>query len=227
MISDERLSEAAREAEKELLSALPEPEECEAQFSPAFRRRMKRLVSRTDHPIRYWSWRAVACILLVILLGAGSVLAFSTDARAAFTKWVRDIFGENGVLYTYGGEDRELPESVYYPAWIPDGYCESNRFMAYTYAVIIYTNSEEGCLLSFSYSTSANVYVETRETDIQTVHVGDAVADLYLDRREGNANTLVWSDEEKGVIFLISAHCSGEEMIKIAESITDEDRIPE
>ena len=51
------------------------------------------------------------------------------------------------------------------------------------------------------------------------VIVGDNAADLYLDQREGNTNTLIWSDEEKSAIFVISAHCSSDELIKIAESV--------
>lgn len=51
MISDERLREAARQAEKNLLASLPEPEDCEATFSPEFKRKMKKLVRRTNHLI--------------------------------------------------------------------------------------------------------------------------------------------------------------------------------
>ena len=51
MIFDERLREAARQAEKKLLASLPEPEDCEATFSPEFKQKMKKLVCRTDHPI--------------------------------------------------------------------------------------------------------------------------------------------------------------------------------
>ena len=51
MISDERLRVAARQAEKKLLASLPEPEECEATFSPEFKQKMKKLVCHTDHPI--------------------------------------------------------------------------------------------------------------------------------------------------------------------------------
>lgn len=51
MISDERLREAARQAEKNLLASLPEPEGCEAIFSPEFKRKMKKLVRHINHPI--------------------------------------------------------------------------------------------------------------------------------------------------------------------------------
>lgn len=51
MISGERLRKAARQAEKDLLAGLPEPEDCKATFSPEFKRKMKKLVRRTDGPI--------------------------------------------------------------------------------------------------------------------------------------------------------------------------------
>ena len=224
MISDERLREAARQAEKNLLASLPEPEDCEATFSPEFERKMKKLIRRTDHPIRYWVQKAVACILLVILLGGGSVLALSTEARAAFVGWVREVY-ETWFVYNYEGTDREFPEdNVFYPAWIPDGYYELKRSVSDDKVSIINENGE-GYILSFTYTRnreSVNVYSENQETDVQTAVVGNTPADLYLDQREGNTNTLIWNDEEKGVIFVISAHCSGEELVEIAENITNE-----
>ena len=75
MISDERLCKAAQQAEKAFLASLPEPKDCKATFSPAFERKMKKLVKRTDHPIMYWIQKSVACLILILLLGGGSVLA--------------------------------------------------------------------------------------------------------------------------------------------------------
>ena len=54
MISDKELQEASRRYEKALLAGLPEPEECPAVFSPAFERKMKKLIFRVDHPVRFW-----------------------------------------------------------------------------------------------------------------------------------------------------------------------------
>jgi len=41
MISDERLRKAAQKAEESLLASLPDPEDCEASFSPEFERKMR------------------------------------------------------------------------------------------------------------------------------------------------------------------------------------------
>ena len=98
---------------------------------------------------------------------------------------------------------------------------ELKKSISDNHVSIIYEN-DEGYLLSFTYTRnreSVSVYSEYQGTDVQTVIVGDNAADLYLDQREGNTNTLIWSDEEKSAIFVISAHCSSDELIKIAESV--------
>ncbi len=224
MISDERLREAAREAEEKLLASLPKPEDCEATFSPEYKRKMKKLARRTDHPVIYWVQKSVACILLTILIGGGGVLTFSTEARAAFVGWVREVY-ESWFVYRYVGESRDLPENiVFYPAWIPEGYNELKQSRSNDQVSIIYRN-DKGYLLTFTYTRnreSVSVYSEYQEIDIETVNVGDMLADLYLDQRDGNANVLVWNDEEKGVIFAISGHCSGEELVRIAESVASQ-----
>ena len=224
MISDKQLREAACQAEKNLLASLPEPENCKAVFSPGFRRKMQKLVHRTDHPIRYLVQKVVACFLLVILLGGGSLLIFSAEAKATFVGWVREVY-EIWFVYKYEGEANELPQDVVYrPRWVPDEYTEWKQTMSDDMVSIIYKDNT-GAFMSFVYTRnreSVSLYSENTETVLQTVLVGNECADLYLDQRKGNANSLIWTDKEKGVIFLISAHCTGEELIKVAESIVEQ-----
>ena len=78
------------------------------------------------------------------------------------------------------------------------------------------------CRLYIPETENLSLYSENTETVLQTVQVGDQCADLYLDQRKGNADSLIWTDKERGVIFLISAHCTEEELIKIAESIVEQ-----
>jgi len=309
-------------------------------FSPAFERKMKKLIRRADHPIRYRIAQAAACLLLAVLLSGCTVLAVSPEARAAFVGWVREL-SEGWFVYRYTGKDQTAPKNIVYcptwvpdgyklitepkdrahiiaiyenpeediilfncymntesmnlqigedtqlidayvsnipadlyidntsgavnhlvwedenkqrifwitstldgetivkiaesvetqeapkelaeyrPTWIPEGYNELKKSISDNHVSIIYEN-DEGYLLSFTYTRnreSVSVYSEYQGTDVQTVIVGDNAADLYLDQREGNTNTLIWSDEEKSAIFVISAHCSSDELIKIAESV--------
>ena len=192
-------------------------------FSPAFERKMKKLIRRADHPIRYRIAQAAACLLLAALLSGCTVLAVSPEARAAFVGWVRETY-ETWFVYRYTGEE-QLPSEdiVYAPTWVPEGYSELKESISDDQVVIVYRN-DEGYLLAFTYtknreSVSAYVLLDNQETDVQAVLVSGKIADLYLEQQADKASILVWDDDEKGVFFAISAHCSVEELIKIAESV--------
>ncbi len=95
-------------------------------FSSAFERKMKKLIRRADHPIRYRIAQVVACLLLVALLSGCTVVAVSPEARAAFVGWVRETY-ETWFVYRYTGEEQLPPENtVYAPTWVPDGYKTHN-----------------------------------------------------------------------------------------------------
>lgn len=217
MISDERLREAARKVEESMLASLPDPEECKVPPPPEIGKRTR----RASHPIRHRVMKAVACFLLVVLVGGGSVLTLSADARAAVVGWVRELY-DSWFVYRYIGNENESPEDITFnPTWLPDGYYEKTRSDSANRVRIIYENSE-GDILTFFYTRnkdSANLYFEQDKTQIEDVLVGNIHADLYLDKRENEANTLIWDDEENGILFWISAHCTSEELIMIAESI--------
>lgn len=220
MISDERLREAARQAEKNLLASLPEPEDCKATFSPEFERKMKKLVRRTDHPIRYWVQKAVACILLVILLGGGSVLALSTEARAAFVGWIREVY-ETWFVYQYKGETYESGTIMYQPSWLPSGYTEKSSLDLYEQQVIIYENAD-GSLVMFGYSQSAgaiDLYVSRDDAIVQQTTVWGNTAELYLYPTENAFSSLVWTDTDSGLIFWIVASLDESSLLQVAESV--------
>lgn len=221
MISEEKLRTETRAYEKLMLDCLPEPDACETSFSPKFERKMRKLIRRTDHPYRYWIQKGAACLLLAVLLCGGGLLTFSTEARAAFFGWVREVIGSYFV-YSYVGENQEdLGDIVYRPTWIPNGYekiSENHGFSAFS---IVYQNEEEKTI-TFSYfmnNVAANYQIGVDDADVQHVFVEDRSADLYAEKDGALSSVLVWTDEETGAIFDIVAALSGDEMIKMAESV--------
>lgn len=224
MISDERLHKAAKKVEESMLASLPEPEECEATFSPKFERKMKKLIRYTDHPVRHRIMKAAACFLLAILLGGGSVLTLSADARAAFVGWIREI-REAWFVYSYSGIDQDSSlNTAFRLSWIPDGYEELSQIEMDDQTICSYKDSNNN-LIRFIYTKSmdsSTLYLEHGDVVCQIVQIGQYSADLYLDQEEGNANSLVWSDNDIGILFWLSGNCSGEELIKMAESINRE-----
>ena len=189
-------------------------------FSPAFEKKMKKLIRRANHPIRYRVIRAAACVLLAALLSGCTVLASSPEARAAFVGWVREVY-ETWYIYKYEGADRQLPKDVVFqPTWIPDGFVEVSQSASEDQICIIYKDDNFNSIM-FVYTRnmeSANLYIQWDEVDAQTVRIGDLNADLYLDQNIGGANALVWRTAD--ALFTLHGNCSGDELIKIAESVT-------
>ena len=224
MISDERLREAAQKVEESMLASLPDPEECKVPPPPEVERKMEKRSRRASHPIRHRVMKAVACFLLVVLVGGGSVLALSADARAAFVGWVRDVYQsyETWFVYHFTGENNTVSEDIsYHPTWIPQDYAELETLDMFNQTNIIYENAV-GLSMTFGYSLNPeaiNVYVENTNVQTKRVLIGDTPADLYLDNSAGESNILTWVDSSTDTIFWIVAQLDEDELIKIAASV--------
>lgn len=224
MISDERLREAARKAEESFLASLPEPEDCEATFSPEFERKMKKLIRRTDHPIRHRIMKAVACFLLAVLIGGGSVLALSTEARAAFVGWVKEVY-ETQFIYRFFQTSEETSDNIVYrPTWVPPDYQITSDVVSDGRSITIYRNSADDLVVFTYFENTLSPVFQVEQDGTETyaqVYVDGIPAELYLDQDEGEPNVLIWLDEAKGVVFRISAPFSDVELIRMAESVTN------
>ena len=124
----------------------------EHTFSPAFERKMKKLLRRGRHPVLYRTLRAVACLLLVLLLSGCAVLAISPAAREVFAGWVREIH-DNYFLYEFWGNEEREPvskeEVLYQPSYVPTGYRMEYRSMLSGITAIGYINDQSGNLAFF------------------------------------------------------------------------------
>lgn len=199
----------------------------EHTFSPAFERKMKKLLRRGRHPVLYRTLRGAACLLLVLLLSGCAVLAISPAAREVFAGWVREIH-DNYFLYEFfGNEEREAvskEEVLYQPSYVPAGYrIEYRSVFSDGIVTVRYINDQTGNIAVFTYfsDTASAVLQVTGENKIiyQKVQVNGLSADLYLDSEEGEANVIVWVDEKNGAAFRICGVISGEELIRMAESV--------
>ena len=209
--------DAARQEYGDWIDQLPEHD-----FSPAFEKKMQKLIRRANHPIRYQVMKIAACLLLTAFLSGCAVLAVSPEARAAFEGWVREIY-DTWVVYHYNSTTKETPQNVIYrPTWVPNGYEEEHESEQPNKMSIIYKNDNDDMLL-FLYSNdpySISLYVDQEYKHIEQVEVGNNFAYLYMDQREGADNGIVWTASETGTIFLIFAPVSDTDLIKMAESVS-------
>lgn len=169
----------------------------------------------------------VAGVLLAILLAGSAVLAFSTEARAAFFGWVRQQYN---TFYSYFFEgDIESTEPVRYELGVlPDGFAFAVSYEIQGGEVFVYTN-QDGMIADFSYSTDPDGFyllTETAECEHHTVTVNGMTGDLYIALDEETANMLIWTDNKSGLFFSISAPISGDELIELAKEVKKNETDP-
>lgn len=210
------LLDAARQEYSNLLEEQPEHD-----FSPAFEKKMEKLLRRAEHPAWHRFVRAVACLLLVLLLTGCAVLAVSPAAREAVTSWVREFYS-NTFIYHFAGPENPSSEALSYrPTWVPDGYELFDENSDTAKSSIEYFNADDDtiALVCWTGVESITMHVVMEEGDVEKqVFISDSPADLYLSQ-EGVAELLIWIDEERNLVFQLRGALSEEEIIKVAESI--------
>lgn len=224
MISDEMLSQAAAKAAVLINESLPEASACNHPFSARFQRKMSRIIRRANRPVLYRALRSAASILLVMMLGFGSVLAIHTQAREIVFGWVRKQY-ESFFHYSFAGTSDREGSAQYYPGWVPDGHRlitvdEINGGECYVYY------DENGGIATFIYSTnptSLEMYIGCVGYEQREVTINGLYGILYISPSDRESSELIWIDDEKGTIFNVSAHVGEEELIKMAENITVND----
>ncbi len=196
-------------------------------FSPAFSRRMKKLLRRAGHPVRWRLVRAAACLLLAAALGGGSLVAFVPAARAAFTGWVRELY-ETWFVYRRAGAARPIPENTVYCAdWVPAGYRQRTAPVPGSFVRALYEDAD-GRILNLSYLTgaqSASLNVEWEGAEVCPVQVGGLAADLYRNPEDG-PSILVWTDEERDAVFWLAGALPEADLLRMAESVRLSDPLP-
>lgn len=220
MISDKELREAARQYEQALLRALPEPEDCEAAFSPDFERKMKKLIFRVDHPIRYWLRRLLPVLLAVGLAAAALLLAKQAPAEEPPVQTQTEPPAASAEPSPPGESQEPAARAIVYrPTWLPEG-CEWDRETLYENEGMIVYRTPGGGEAVFLYDLTGGG--PENPGGGREVPVGDGIGTLLLGRNKEALNELFWADEGAGVSFWLSAPFGEEDMVHVAESVRAE-----
>lgn len=221
MFSDQALQEAARLVRDAMLSALPEPEECEHEFSDGFYAKMEKLIRkhRRRQSTHKWMMR-VAAVFIAAIVGITSWLTVDVRARETLFEWVRTVY-ENFVEYRYTGEQTqaELPE--YELTWLPDGFEKVDGIKNDIQKTEFYYNSETGDIIVFEYMKPHDGVWEKfldsiNNLQCEKVKVWKTEGDFYLGSEE-KASNLVWKWEE--YLFVVDSTLEKLVILDIAENI--------
>ena len=221
-MTDKQLAEACGELNEAMLRSLPAPEECNPQFSRRFERKMARVTRRANHPVPYRVMQRAASFLLVLFLGFMTVLAVSPAVRAAFASWVRETY-ESFFVYSFTEEaEGPAPNMNYYISEIPDGYVEAMAHHDEYTGHCVYVNEDNASItLLYMHGDSSVFYVEKDGYTVKPITVAGHSGELYVDHISDPNNGLLWIDEEKQIMFVLSGPFTGEELIAIAESVKE------
>ena len=220
MTNNDAFISALEEVDNAILAALPAPGECSFQFSERFERKMRSIIRRGNHPIKYKALQQVACVLLVLLMLFSSVMIFSTDARAAVIGWIKEQY-KTFYHYFFPSEAETAEKAEYTLGWVPDGYILANSFSSPDMATQIYLHST-GNMIQFTYlygTEKASDYIDSEDYECYEIAMKEVTAELFISTSPEKTNGILWEDDASHVFFSISAPLQESELLRLAEGV--------
>lgn len=203
------------------VDSLPRPDAFSWEYSPEFEGKMRRLTARTrrrELALRYA--RGAAAVFLAVIITLGAFLGVDTEAQAAFFGWARETY-ESSIVYRYTGKydvDTVLPQVEL--TWVPEGYDILDQQRDETWGTYVYQNAHNDCFV-FAYGiVSDNSFLELLpggEFTCEAVTIGSMTGDLYLSVDGTDTNTLILTDNESQLYYLLDSTLERSVILRIAE----------
>lgn len=221
MMDKKILRQAAAEADSALMKGLPEAADCPADFSPEFEQKLSRRLA-AEKPF-YGAVKRAACILLVFVLAGGSLLTASPTVRAAALGWLRESYGTVSV-YRFQGKTPGGKLGTYRLLEVPEGYTVWSESQSAYDGHITYVNEEElfltlGYMIQPSNGASALSVDQMEHLSVHDVIVCGVSGDFYLCEDGITSNSVIWVNEESGILFHLAGWLSEQELIDLANCI--------
>lgn len=224
-MTDEMLRQAARNASRMFVEALEEDYDPRAAYPPsqAFRRKLRSLRRRAEHPYAHAALQRAAVFLLVLLLSGGVWMA--RDAYAGVPQnWVRFEAEDGTVNYRFLGEPDGSAFPSYRLGWIPEGFelVDENDWSDLGMYNSYYENAETGGGFGFDCQFMNNIFVTGLSMENMTYEstaVNGFPADYYETTEKDGTNNLFWFDQEHNLVFTIEGSLDRETMLRVAENV--------
>lgn len=220
MIHKDKLSASAAKATMAIIDSLPAPGECSHEFTPRFQKKMQRTIRRAKHPIIYNIPKRVACFIIAAIIIGSTWLTVDADARTEIFAWIREKYEEFIEYRFVGKHSSEKEKTDYELTWLPDGYTEIDRLVTEDGCTIIY--SHDVSLIQFVYSTGADadsLFVGDFNGEVQTIQIGEFIADFYQAQNNSQSSTIVWMSAQKDTLFSITTSLPKDIIIELCKSV--------
>ena len=231
MIKEEKTTSAVPESEKRLPQTKTADAHTEQSIPPAAEHPDISEETAAKGPskrsYRRWVWRAAA-VLVIVLAGfgvhrAGSVSATKIPAVNTAPETTAGIdYSKIGSLkdiistLDYTSFPTEIKQ-IYVPSVIAEGYKETDCEKATNFINIFYENDGNGWYKYRQVTVQWNTFLDTEEGDWDSLPIGQYPG-VYINK--GETGNLWWFDYTYA--YQLQGNLSEEEMIAVAESLTEE-----
>lgn len=172
-------------------------------------------------------FRMAIAACLAIIMGLGTVLAISAEAREIVFGWVKERFGTY-THYSYHEEethadDKTEPVPVLYCLTeVPPGFTELANQSDGNVQMLVYGNEEMKMiqiLITAGKEHVGNVYVldDKGGTTVESVEVASITGDLYLANDPSRSNAIVWNKDN--LFFYMAGTFPPDELVYYAEKL--------
>lgn len=182
------------------------------------------MVEQVKKQRRTWrvALKRVAMFFLALLVGASVWIAVDEGARAAFQRWWREVTKTEAVYQFSGNAEGVLPR--YEMTWMPEGFSivEEDTIDEDEIRFTYYLSENDD--LSFQYSwmfdgTSTFIFNPNGVPDAEECKINGMQAWFYPAGEDSIMNSLIWTDEERSIVFSIDSSLDKDTMLRIAESV--------
>ncbi len=224
-ITDAQLTKAAALVRGSLLSAIPNPEECDHTFNSEFDRKMEAMRRREERrKQRRQTTRHVAAAMVTVFVGLSVFCAINTEVRAAIRGWTKEIVGDSAYYWFQGEKAEELP--YYELTYVPEGYEKILDDEVLNSRVMLYQRGEnvkDGFTFDYGLTNEDFPVIVGHGGvvhELQEVSINGCRGELYISTDTKNeSHGLIWVDDTNGVWFAITAFLEIEDILHIAEGV--------
>ncbi len=216
---DNKLIAAFELYNNKMIEALPSDKELsKIQFSPAFEKKMKKLLSlqkKTYYYLINTVGKRVAIILLTIIIS----LTATTLSVKSLREAVFEFITETHKKYTKISVDSSEPTSQTViktaPQYVPEGYkIESEIDVGNFYSIAYVNNDNIKIRYDQEIHSGTTIHVDTEGVEVERIYINSLEGISYVTK---GWSTVIFADENH--IFTVAGEIPMEEIIKMAESI--------
>ncbi len=222
-IFDVLLTEALKEymdIELNQINALAQSECCE--FSDKFERKVHRIgnsIGRADRIKAFGKvvFRTVVSAAVAFGIVFGMLLT-QPEVYAAVQKTIRTVFGEyDKIEYVDEAADDTVINDSIRLGYVPEGYYLSEGKYTPLDVSLIYKNGENRIKFEYGFANGKFAYIDNEQSWYEVLTSDGIEYHCYLSDDKSFYDKISWC--ESGYYFVVSAHISKEDIIKIAENI--------